>query len=504
MRTPGSTAPGSSRIGHHERVHAVALARRSRAGRTPPPAGVPGGVADVVLARLVVGVVITNSPVAGVVGRHRAERLHVAAVPGLGHREAAEQLAGDQVGEVGVVVALRAELEDRAAEQAELDAGLHQQGQVAEGQRLERRDGGADVAAAAVLLGEAHPGLPGRGHLERAGRGRGRGTRRAGGSRPPPGSAAYVARLRRTRSRTSGYLPSSRRGQRRPRRLGRRWPAGSASGMGDSSAARLARCRRRVAWRVAAMSSRYRAVREVDLGRFAPYRTGEERVEGSSQRARVEGSAQDWLPYSFSIVGCPEERHVDPVHGPRPAPAGGPRPAQGAAVLHARGPRLGAPRLRRLPRPAAQAAAPDRRRRHAGVPLLAARPRAHARLQPPDAADRGVPRPAGAAVLALDDAARPLDRPRRTGRSSSPSSARARRRPTCPTSRHAPSSSAPASPAATTASSSTRGLDDLPARAVAAGWSSGAMLADFPTAVDRLTDFLGRRPLRAGTPRPAS
>ena len=105
----------------------------------------------------------------------------------------------------------------------------------------------------------------------------------------------------------------------------------------------------------------------------------------------------------------PEERYVDAVDGPRPAPPRGARPAQGAAVLHPRGRRLVGPDYSRLPRAPAQAAAPDRRRRHPGVPLLAARAGADARLQPRHAADRGLPRPARAAVLPLDDAARPLD-----------------------------------------------------------------------------------------------
>ena len=74
--------------------------------------------------------------------------------------------AGDQVAQVGVVVALGAELEDRAAEQPELDADLHQHRQVAERQRLERRDRGADVAAAAVLLGKPMPVWPVAGHLD--------------------------------------------------------------------------------------------------------------------------------------------------------------------------------------------------------------------------------------------------------------------------------------------------------------------------------------------------
>ncbi len=151
---------------HDERVHALGRAADLELREDDRDLGVLRGVADVVLARLVA--VRGDHELLGghVVRRDRAERLDVGAVPGLGHREAAHQLPGDQVGEVGVVVALRAELQDRAAEEAELHADLHQHRQVAVRQRLERRDRGADVTAAAVLLGEAHPGLAGRRHLD--------------------------------------------------------------------------------------------------------------------------------------------------------------------------------------------------------------------------------------------------------------------------------------------------------------------------------------------------
>jgi hypothetical protein len=152
--------------GYDEGVHAVGLATHLELGEDHRDVGVRRGVADVVLARdLVRG--RDHELVGGrVVGRGGAERLHVGAVPGLGHREAAHQPAGDQVGEVGVVVALRAELEDRPAEQPELHADLHQHRQVAVGQGLERRDRRADVATAAVLPREAHAGLAGGRHRE--------------------------------------------------------------------------------------------------------------------------------------------------------------------------------------------------------------------------------------------------------------------------------------------------------------------------------------------------
>ena len=74
---------------------------------------------------------------------------------GLGHREAAEQLEVDELLHVGLVMALGAEVLDRAAEQAPLHAGLDHQRQVGHGEHLDLRDGGADVAVAAVLLLEA-------------------------------------------------------------------------------------------------------------------------------------------------------------------------------------------------------------------------------------------------------------------------------------------------------------------------------------------------------------
>lgn len=123
--------------------------------------GMPGGIADVVLAR---GVAVRGDHellARGVVRRHGAERLDVGAVPGLGHREAAHQLPGDQIRQVGPVVPLGAEVQDRAAEEAELHAHLHQERQVSVGECLERGDRGADVTAPAVLLRKPHPCLAG-------------------------------------------------------------------------------------------------------------------------------------------------------------------------------------------------------------------------------------------------------------------------------------------------------------------------------------------------------
>ena len=98
------------------------------------------GVADVVLAGGVVGRVDDELLGLGVVGRGRPQRLHVGAVAGLGHREAAGQLeramsrAGSARGGCSVP-----EVQHGAAEQAPLHAGLDQQREVAEGRASRRR-----------------------------------------------------------------------------------------------------------------------------------------------------------------------------------------------------------------------------------------------------------------------------------------------------------------------------------------------------------------------------
>ena len=63
------------------------------------------------------------------------------------------------------MVVVRPQVQDRATEQAEVHADLHQHREVAERHRLEAGHGGTDVAAAAVLRREPHPERAGRGHL---------------------------------------------------------------------------------------------------------------------------------------------------------------------------------------------------------------------------------------------------------------------------------------------------------------------------------------------------
>ena len=91
IRTPAQGLP-SSRIGTTNACTPSDVAADLELREDDRDLGVLRGVADVVLARLVAGVVITNSWVADVVRRDGAERLDVGAVPGLGHREAAHQL----------------------------------------------------------------------------------------------------------------------------------------------------------------------------------------------------------------------------------------------------------------------------------------------------------------------------------------------------------------------------------------------------------------------------
>ena len=150
---------------YDERVHALGLPADLQLREDDRAVRVRGGVADVVLAGAVVGSRDHELLALDVVRRVGAERLHVGPVTRLGHREAAQQLAGDEVLEVGVVVVLRAELQDGAAVEPELHADLHQDREVAEAERLEGRDRGTDVTAAAVLGREAEARRSGRCHL---------------------------------------------------------------------------------------------------------------------------------------------------------------------------------------------------------------------------------------------------------------------------------------------------------------------------------------------------
>ena len=123
-----------------------------------------GGAADVVLAR-VRGFGVDHELLGGrVVGRRRLERLDVAAVSGLGHRETAAQLEVDDLFHVRLVVAFGAQVLHGPAEQAPLHAGLDHQRQIRHREHLDHRDRGPDVAVAAVLFAEAVVGCARGGH----------------------------------------------------------------------------------------------------------------------------------------------------------------------------------------------------------------------------------------------------------------------------------------------------------------------------------------------------
>ena len=83
---------------------------------------------------------------------------------GLGHRKAAQQVEVDDPLDVGLVVALGAEVLDRATEQAPLHTGLDHQRQVTHREHLDAGHRGTDVAVAAVILLEAVLGSASGGH----------------------------------------------------------------------------------------------------------------------------------------------------------------------------------------------------------------------------------------------------------------------------------------------------------------------------------------------------
>ena len=166
IRTPGAGSPVLGGSGPRTRARRAAPPR-PRAGRRRPRARrAPRRCRCSPCWPRAPFVVITNSP---------ASASYVATVPSACTLEPwpvsviAKQPISFPVTRSGryvVVVPRGAELEDRAAEQPELDADLDQHRQVAEGQGLEGRERRPDVTAAAVLLREAHAGLAGRGHLE--------------------------------------------------------------------------------------------------------------------------------------------------------------------------------------------------------------------------------------------------------------------------------------------------------------------------------------------------
>ncbi len=161
-RHPGQRAPLFVPDRHQQGVHPVVLAQCAQTGEDHRRAPVPGGVADVVLAGRLVRGVHGERFRPGVVAGGGAEPLHVGAVPGLGHGEAAGQVQRDHPGQVLGALGVGAQRLDRAAEQAPLHPDLDHQGHVGD-EHLEGHARGAEVARAADLAGEAVAGHLGAG-----------------------------------------------------------------------------------------------------------------------------------------------------------------------------------------------------------------------------------------------------------------------------------------------------------------------------------------------------
>ncbi len=123
-----------------------------------------GGTADVVLARRAGRGVDHEFLRRRIVGGRGLQGLHVAAVAGLGHREAAQQVQVDDPLHVGLVVTFGAEVLDGPTEQTPLHAGLDHQREVGHGEHLDLGHRRADVAVAAVFLLEPVFGRPVSGH----------------------------------------------------------------------------------------------------------------------------------------------------------------------------------------------------------------------------------------------------------------------------------------------------------------------------------------------------
>ena len=115
---------------------------------------VPRGVADPVLASRVVRGVEDELVGLGVVPGLGADGTDVRAVSRLAHGEATRQIQRPDIAQVGGVVLVGAQSVNRATEEPELHAHLHEQRQVAVPHGLEGRDPATGVVLAAVLRRE--------------------------------------------------------------------------------------------------------------------------------------------------------------------------------------------------------------------------------------------------------------------------------------------------------------------------------------------------------------
>ena len=134
----------------------IAAARHAQPGEDGGHAAVQRGVADVVLAGVVVRGGDHELGGRGVVGGGCAEVADVGAVTGLGHGVASGKFQRGDPGQVAAVVLLGPELGDAATEEPELHAVLDQHAQVGQRELLEDGHPPTRVALSAVLARVGH------------------------------------------------------------------------------------------------------------------------------------------------------------------------------------------------------------------------------------------------------------------------------------------------------------------------------------------------------------
>ena len=139
-------------------MDATALAARDQLREDGGQASVARHVADVVLARVIVGRVDHEFLALRVVGCSGPDRLDVRPMSAFGHGEAARQLHGHRLPQVALVMSLRAQPPDHPTEEPVLHADLHQQGEVDERDGFEGARAPAHVPFPAVLAREEQPG----------------------------------------------------------------------------------------------------------------------------------------------------------------------------------------------------------------------------------------------------------------------------------------------------------------------------------------------------------
>ena len=142
---------------HQQNVHPTPLAARDQLSEDRGQAAVARHVADVILARVIVGRVDHELLALRVVGCGGPDRLDVGSVASLGHGEASRQLHRHRLPQVALVMSLRAQPPDDATEEPVLHADLDQQGEVDERDGFEGGHRPSNVPFPAVLAWEEQP-----------------------------------------------------------------------------------------------------------------------------------------------------------------------------------------------------------------------------------------------------------------------------------------------------------------------------------------------------------